>query len=489
MAHRNLSDFIAELEDDGDLVRISAEVDPDLELSAVTNRVCRSSETSPALFFENVRGSSLPLVTNLLGSRRRICKALGVACLDDAATRFTSLIAPGAPQGLFETLRLLPQYAQLATLAPQQVSTGSCQQVVKLGSDVNLEALPIPRCWPLESARSITAGQVVTRHPQTGARDVDLTPLSLRDATSLAIHWDAHDDGWKNYQEHRRRHLQMPVAVALGGDPLCSYAASIPAPYGNDETMLAGFLGGRNVELVTCRSIEVEVPSNAEIVIEGYVDVDRELAEAGPLGSSSGFYSEPTLLPVLQVTGLTHRSNPVFPAMIPGRPPAESEWLSRATECILSPFVKLFVPEIVALHQPRYGAFRNFLFVSIDKRYPQQARKVMNALWSFNRLTVSKIIVVVDSDVDVCDEAGVWFQVGANVHPGRDTVFCEGPTHMSDHAAPIAGVGHKLGLDATRKLPEEGHPRPWPDALAMTSQLESLIGNRWSEYGLDGGAN
>ncbi len=486
MAHRNLSDFIGELEDDGDLVRVSAEVDPVLELAAITARVCQSSQSSPALFFENVRGSSIPVVTNLLGSRARICKALGVASLDEAAARFASLIAPQAPQGLFETLRLMPEYAQLGTLAPKSVSTGSCQQVVKLGSDVNLESLPIPQCWPQEATGSITAGQVVTRHPNTGQRDVDLTPLSVKDQTSLVVHWDAHDDGWNNYLEHRRQHLQMPIAIALGGDPLCTYASSIPAPYGNDETMLAGFLGGRNVELVTCRSVELEVPADVEIVIEGYIDVDKPLERAAPLGSASGFYGQTNELPVLKVTGLTHRSNPIFPAMIPNRPPAESEWLGRATESILSPFVKLFVPEIKALHQPRYGSFRNFLFVSIDKRYPQQARKVMHALWSFNRLTVSKIIVVLDSDIDVTDEGLVWFHVGANVHPGRDVTFCEGPTHVSDHAAPVSGVGHKMGIDATRKLPEEGHPRPWPDALTMTSDIEALVSERWAEYGMDG---
>jgi len=486
MAHRNLSDFIGELEDDGELVRISAEVDPNFELAAVTTRACQSLDVAPALLFENVKGCSIPVVTNLLGSRTRICKALGVASLDEASARLESLIAPQAPQGLFETLRLLPQYAQLGALAPKEVSTGSCQQVVKLGSDVNLDTLPIPRCWPHESAPSITAGQVITCHPHAAHRDVDLIPLVVRDPTSLYVHWDSHSDGWKNFEQHRASHLQMPVAVVLGGDPLCTYAASFPAPYGNDETMLAGFIRNQNVDVVRCRSVEIEVPADAEIVIEGYIDVDRPRERTGPLAAATGFYGEVSELPVLQVTGLTHRSNPIFPAMITNSPPAEIEWLNRATERLLAPFVKLFLPEVVALHQPRYGAFRNLVFVSIDKRYPQQARKVMHALWSFSQLAVSKVIVVVDADVDVCDESQVWFHVGAHVHPGRDAVFCEGPTHMSDHAAPVMGVGHKLGLDATRKLPEEGHPRDWPERLSLNADLETLVTQRWDEYGLGG---
>ena len=482
----NLSDFLSELADDGELLRIRAEVDPAFELAEITDRVCKSAGGGPALFFENVKGRSIPVVTNLLGSRKRMCKALGAESFDEVAERIAGLIRPDVPDGWMEKLKLVPQFTQLAKLPPKVVKTGVCQQVVEMGSDVSLDDLPIPHCWPGDAGPAITMGQVYTRSPVSKVRNVGLYAMEVRDGKSLFVHWNMHQDGWRNLDEYRREGKQMPIAVALGGDPVYAYMADSPLPPNTDECLLGGFLRGKSVELVRCRSIDLEVPAHAEIVVEGHIDASALLESAGPIGGSSGFYSPAEDLPTMHVTAVTHRSNPIFPALIFGKPPMEDYWFGKATERIFLPLVKLFVPELVDLHQPRAGVFRNLLFVSIRKQYPQQARKVMHALWSLGLLMVSKIVVVVEEGIDVHDEEQVWFAVGGNTHPGRDVVLCEGPTHPLDHAAPVRGMGHKLGIDATRKLPEEGHPRPWPDPLEMHTEIKDLVTRRWAEYGLAG---
>jgi 4-hydroxy-3-polyprenylbenzoate decarboxylase len=488
MGYDSLADFISEIEDDGDLVRVSAQVDAVLEIAEITDRICKSTEGSPAVFFENVKDHSIPVVVNLLGSRKRMCRALSTDSFDRLADRISGLIRPDLPEGLLDSLKLVPQFTQLTKLPPKLVKTGACQQVVKMGRDVDLGELPIPHCWPGDAGPTITMGQVYTRNPQSGVRNVGLYPIEVRDHDSLFVHWDVHHDGWRNFTEYQQAGQQMPLAIALGGDPIYTYMAAAPLPANTDECLLGGFLRGKNIELVKCRSIDLEVPAHAEIVIEGMIDPAAPLDSAGPIGRATGFYSLPEKLPTLQVAALTHRSNPIFPAMIPGRPPMEEFWMGKATERLFLPFIKLFVPELVDLHQPRCGAFRNLLFVSIRKQYPQQARKVMNALWSLNRLMVSKMIVVVDDDVDIHDEEQVWFHVGAQTHPGRDIVFCEGPTHFTDHAAAVRGMGHKMGIDATRKLPDEGHPRQWPDQLEMKQEIKDLVTRRWSEYGIESGS-
>ena len=327
-------------------------------------------------------------------------------------------------------------------------------------------------------------GQVYTRDPKSGRSSVGMYPLEVRDQSSLAVHWNAHDAGWQTYEHYRRDGRQMPVAVALGGDPVLTYTACAPLPHTTDACLFAGFLRGDNVELVKCRSVDLEIPADAEIVIEGMIDTSSRLEPGGLVAAPTGYYAMAGDAPVLKVTALTHRSNPVYPALILGGPRTESYWLGKANERIFLPLMRMFVPELVDLHMPRAGVFRNLAFASIEKQYPQQARKVMNALWGLDGLMVTKIIVVVDSDVDVHDEERVWLTVGANVHPGRDVLFCEGPTHMDDHAAPERGMGHKLGIDATRKLPEEGHARPWPPQLAMNPEIVELVTRRWEEYGI-----
>lgn len=483
MAYDDLSGFLSELQDDGDLVRIAVSVDRDLEIAEITDRICKLPDGGPAMVFENVKGSSIPIVTNLLGSEQRMIKALRARSFDEAAGRILAMIKPDVPENWLEALNLVPRFAQLTKLPPKTVTTAICQQVVKIGTDVDLNELPIPRCWPDEPGPSITLGQLYTQHPTSRIRNVGLYPLQVMGRGSLAVHWSVQDEAWSNFDEYRTQQQQMPIAIALGGDPLLNFVASAPWPANTDDCLLAGCLREKNVELVKCRSHDLEVPAEAEIVIEGYIDTSAPLISAGIIGSPIGFYGPTEQLPAINVTAVTHRSNPIFPAMIYGRPPMEDYWMHKASERLFLPIVKLFVPEIIDYHMPRSGAFRHLLFASFKKSYSGQSRKVMHALWGLDWLFATKIIVVVDQDVLVQDEEQVWFHVGANVHPGRDTVFCEGPTHMLDHAAPTRGMGQKMGIDATRKLPEEGHPRAWPDEVLMTTEIKELVSRRWSDYG------
>lgn len=483
MTYDTLPDFLAAIEDDGELVRVAVEVDPVLEVAEIVDRLSKTPGGGPAVLFEKVRGHSIPVVANLLGSERRMCRALRADSLDDVAAQIAGLIQPELPEGWLDALRLVPQFTQLTKLPPKVVRSGICQQVVRMGRDVNLYELPVPHCWPGDSGPLITAGQVYVRS-LSGVRHVGVYPLEVRGRDSLFVHWNPHQQAAHCFSEYGERRQPMPVAVTLGGDPACLWAATAPLPPATDPLLLAGLLRQQNVELVRCRSLELDVPAQAEVIIEGIIDGAAELELAGPVSGAHGFYALPEQLPRMQVTAITHRSNPVFPAVIPGRPPTEETWLANAVQRAFLPLVRLYLPEIEDLHLPASGAGRNLLFVSIRKRYPQQARKVMNALWGLNWLMTSKIVVVVEADVDVQDESAVWFHVGANCHPGRDVLFNEGPTHWQDHAAPVRGLGHKMGIDATRKLPDEGHPRAWPEPLQTTPEMRDLVTGRWPEYGI-----
>ena len=472
MAFDNLADFIHALEDDGDVVRIADEVDCELELASIVEG--HSQQTaSPAVFFERVKGHSVPVVANLFGTEKRLCRALEVSSFDELADRLLALIQPDIPGSWLESLQLVPKFTSLLKLSPTIVKTAICQQVVKIGQDVDLGELPFPRCWPKEENHAITSAQIVaaTFHADASKATsiASQVPLQVLGRDRLAVHWTVRDQTLRLLEEYRAARRQMPVAIVLGGDPLLAYAASVPLPANTDASAFASFVRQAAVELIPCRTIDLHAPANAEIVIEGMIDPEAEWVEVPGLGLSTGFYGPPERVPTVQVTGVTQRSNPLLPVTITGLQKSEQLICSRATERLTLPLVKLAVPGLVDIHCPDFGVFRNCVFASIDKTYPGQARQVMNALWGISWFSTMKQIIVVDADVDVHDEQAVLFHSTANMHPGRDVVFSEGPTTMDDHAAPIRGMGHKMGIDGTRKRAEEGHPREWPDVLATDS--------------------
>ncbi|MDA1016011.1 MAG: UbiD family decarboxylase [Planctomycetota bacterium] len=463
----HLADFIADVEDRGELLRITDAVGSRFDLTRITQRACRESPNAPAVLFENVDGGPIPVITNLLGSEWRICHSLGVESLQDAGDRISALLKPELPAGWQGVLKQAPQLVELTKVAPKTVKSGPCQQVVHLGRDVDLRKLPIPHFWPQESGASLRGVPLFCVDPNTGDRHIGNYPLQVRDARSLVIAWNPHDWGWRIAQAYGRRNEQMPIAICLGGDPLLSVLADVPAPPQADKTVLAGYLRGSNVDLVKARSIGIEVPAHADIVIEGFIDVAAASEAVGPLASPSGFAGITGEGRVMQVSAVTTRSNPLVAFNVPGLRSGADEWLGEAVDHVLSPLVRWFVPEVSAIHRPSSGSRRQFAYVAIEKHFPLQARKVMNALWGIDWLSCSKMIVAVDADVNVRDEQAVWSAVASHCHPGADTLFSEGPAFFDDHATRVPGVGHRMGLDATRKLRGEGHDRVWPESLVL----------------------
>ena len=493
MANDQLADWLAQWHDVRELVRVSAEVDAVYEIAAITDRL-RTDQGGPAILFDHVRGQTTSVVTNLLGSPRRLSAAFGASSLDGLSQRIDDWLSISLPRGKLDTWKLLPRLAELSQWPPTVVKTGMCQQVVKLGRDVNLAELPALTMWPGDAAPTITWGQLHTQSPKaesTGTesgsdprRLVSVVPLEVRGRDGLLIHGDETSEWWSLLTDYASRGQQMPVAVVLGGDPITSVAAWAPLPGRTDPLVFAGFLRNRPVELVAARSVPLTVPASAEIVIEGFVDPQAAFEAAGPISRETGFFGPRESLPLMRVTAITHRANPVFPAMIPGAAPSESHWLDRACERLLLPLARLWVPELVDWRWPFAGATRHVLFASIRKTYAQQTRKVLHALWSLPRAATAKMLVVVDDDVDVQDENAVWSCVAAHADPARDLILWDGPADLLDHATAIRGVGRKLGIDATRKLPSESGSSRIAQPLRWTAEIEQRLNARWPEFGL-----
>src|SRR5262245_19609331 len=399
----DLRAWIAFLEREGELVRISAEVDPHLEITEIADRTVKAG--GPALLFERPKGSEVPLLINQFGTERRWCMAFGVESLDEVAAKLAGVLEMQPPEGLGEKIRGLKQLKSIADSRPSRVRNGACQEVVLQGDDVDLGALPIQTCWPGDAAPFITLPAVITRDPRTGQRNVGMYRLQKLGPRATAMHWQIHKDGRADYLFTDGR---MEVAVALGLDPVTAYSASAPLPKHIDELMFAGFLRGDSVDVVQCVTVDLEVPAGAEIVLEGYIETG-ELVDEGPFGDHTGYYTPPEQFPVFHVTALTMRRDAIYPSIVVGKPPQEDAWLGKATERIFLPAVKATVPEIVDYDLPVAGAFHNICIVSIRKAFPGHARKVMHAIWGLGMLSLTKGIVVVDEHVNVHDYAEVMF--------------------------------------------------------------------------------
>ncbi len=477
MPARDLRDWIALLEREGELVRVAAEVDPKLEVTEIVDRTVRAG--GPALLFERPKGSRIPLLVNQFGSERRMCLAFGVSSLDDIAEKLGDILEMQPPEGLAAKVRGLKTLKSIADARPKIVKRGASQEIVLRGDDVDLGLLPVQTSWPGDAGPFITLPAVITRDPRTGQRNVGMYRMQVLGPRSTAMHWQIHKDGRADYLFTEGR---MEVAVALGLDPISAYSASAPLPKHIDEFMLAGFLRGESLELVQGVTVDLQVPADAEIVLEGYIDKE-ELTEEGPFGDHTGYYTPAEQFPVFNVTAITMRKDAIYPSIVVGKPPQEDAWLGKATERIFLPAVKMTVPEIVDYDLPVAGAFHNLCIVSIKKAFPGHAKKVMHAIWGLGMLSLTKGIVVVDEHVDVHDYAQVMFYVGANVDPKRDILITEGPLDHLDHAPTLQFLGGKIGIDATAKGPLEG-TREWPPEIEMSTEVRELVDRRWIEYGL-----
>lgn len=481
MAYRSLQHFIEVLERQGELVRITEPVSPHLEITEITDRVCKRN--GPALLFEHVPGFDMPVLMNAFGSLKRMCLALEVESLEEISRELLNFLEAEAPDTLIKKLKMIPRLRRLANIFPRTVSRAACQEIVFRGDEVDLAKIPVLHCWPLDGGAFITLPTVFTHHPETGRRNVGMYRLQVYDRNTTGMHWHRHKGGAQHYRVAEARGERLPVAVAIGPDPAVTYAATAPLPEDIDEIIFAGFLRQEPVDMVPCVSVPLQVPANSQIVLEGYVEPGERRTE-GPFGDHTGYYSLADEYPVFHVTTLTRRRQAVYPATIVGRPPMEDCFMAKATERIFLPLIKKTLPEIVDLNLPVEGVFHNLAFVAIDKRYPGHARKVMHALWGLGQMMFTKIILVFDKEVDVQDLSQVLWRLGNNVDPRRDAVFVDGPVDALDHASPLPHYGSKMGLDCTRKWPEEGFTRDWPAVIDMVPEVKRKVDELWPKLGL-----
>ena len=520
MSYRDLRDWVVALERAGELKRIRTEVDPILEVTEIADRISKSQVPRPggaALLFEKLKGHpGSKLLINQFGSEKRMKLALGVDSLDEIAGRIRELLNMKSPEGFLEKLKMLPMLADMGKLFPKVVSTGACKEVIKKGN-FSLLDFPILKCWPQDGGRFITLPCVITRDPRTGKRNIGMYRMQVYDERTTGMHWQRQKVAAEHYRERLRMGAaagaqdggrgaavdimarssggsmlaeggrpagKMEVAVAIGTDPALTFSAVVPAPPDVEEFIVAGFLRQEPVELVKCETVDLEVPANAEIVLEGYVLLD-ELRPEGPFGDHTGFYTLEDEYPVFHVTCITHRKDHIYATTIVGKPPMEDAWMGKAIERIFLPLMKLTLPEIVDVNLPVEGVFHNLMIVSIRKSYPGQARKVMHGIWSLGQAMFTKCIVVVEEDVNVHDIGEVTLKALNNIDPERDIQFTLGPIDSLDHASRLANYGSKMGIDATRKWSTEGFSRRWPDEITMDPAIKAIVDKKWKSLGIE----
>jgi len=482
VAYRDLHDFVRTLEKKGELKRVSAEVDPVLEITEITDRTVKAG--GPALLFERPKGSRIPVVTNLVGTERRMNLALEVDSLDEIAARISSFLEMQSPQGILEKVKMLPKLAEIGSFFPKVVRSGECQEVVHTDR-LSLADLPILQCWPQDGGRYITWPMVITKNPETGKRNTGCYRMQVFDERTTGMHWQTQKHGAEHFRSARAKNREgkIDVAVAIGADPATCFAGILPVPPDMDEFLFSGFLRRDPVELVKCKTVDLEVPANAEIVLEGYVNLG-EMRTEGPFGDHTGFYSLEGEYPVFHLTCITHRKDALYLTTIVGPPPQEDYFIGHAIERVFLPVMKMQHPEIVDVAMPAEGIFQNLMIVAIKKSYPGHARKTMNAIWSLGQAMFTKVIVVVDHDVNVQDSGEVVWKALCAIDPERDIQFVMGPVDTLDHAARRQDFGSKMGIDATRKWPEEGFAGRWPDEIKMDEQTKKRMDVLWQQLGL-----
>jgi 4-hydroxy-3-polyprenylbenzoate decarboxylase len=483
VAYSDLNDLVRDLERSGELIRVKAPVDPHLEVTGIVQKVLR--DKGPALLLENPTRGSMPLLVNLFGTTERMCRALGVESFDEIGARIGDLLKPELPHGIGGFREALGKVAQLRAAPPKQVKSAACQDVVLRGDEVDLDRLPGIFAWPEDGGVFLNLGLTHTKHPVTGARNLGMYRLQQQDRRTVSLHWQIHKDSTSHAAIAERRGDRLPVAIAFGCPPAVTYAASAPLPGDIDEYLFAGFLQKERVEMVDCVSVPLQVPANSQVVLEGWVEPGERLPE-GPFGDHTGFYTPVEPFPYLKVDVMTMQKRPIYQSIVVGRPPQEDGPLGKATERIFLPLIKLTVPEIVDYDLPEAGVFHNCAIVSINKRFPKHAHKVMNAIWGAGLLSLSKLIVVVDADCDVHDYTEVAWRAFGNVDYSRDAVHMTGPVDHLDHSSYEQFYGGKLGLDATAKWDTEGYHRNggWPGECVLDRGTVELVERRWAEYGI-----
>jgi 4-hydroxy-3-polyprenylbenzoate decarboxylase len=482
MSANDLRSFIAELEKSGQLKRIAHPVSTKLEITEIADRVIKRA--GPALLFENVRETpEVPLAIGLYGSHERLALALHDKP-ENIAERIEGLIKTVPPEGLLAKIQTgIKMLPTLKSLGVKSVNDGICKEVKLFGDDIDLSKLPVLTCWPDDGGPFITLPMVFTHNPNTGRRNVGMYRIQIYDRNTTGMHWQMHKVGAQHSRDAAEKNQNIEAAICLGGDSCLPFCAIAPLPEEIDEMMFAGFLRGQPVEMVPCETIDVRVPADCEYVIEGRIDPSESRPE-GPFGDHTGYYTPIEDYPVFHVTAITHRKKPIYPATIVGIPPMEDAYLGGAVGTIFKPLIKTQIPELIDMHLPVEACFHNLAIVSIKKRYPNHAYKVMHALWGLGQLMFSKVIIVVDEDVNVHNISEVIWRTTNNIDPMRDVQIVKGPVDSLNHAAPMVGYGSKMGIDATRKWPGEGHEREWPEVVKMDRGTVDRVDAIWDQLGL-----
>ena len=478
----NIGDLIRVLELEGELVRVKEEVDPELEMAEIVDRLSKQEGGGKAIIFENAKGSEISVVMNLFGSMRRMSLALGVEDIEDITREIRSILNLKPPKGIMEGIRLFPKYGQFFLNRPRlSEGGGKCQEVVEEGEGVDLGKLPILKCWPGDGGKYITLSVVMTRDLKTKRLNAGMYRLQVYDRNKTGMHWHKHHDGARHYRQYQKAKSRMEVAVVLGGPPSLIYGATAPLPPFLDELTFASFLMKKSIKMVKCKTVDLEVPSEAEIVLEGYIDPEEELRMEGPFGDHTGYYSAADLFPVFHVTAITRRKKVIYPSIIVGKPPMEDTWMGKVTERIFLPMLQIFFPEIVDINFPAFGVFHNFVFISIKKEYPYHAKKVMNGVWGLGQMMLTKFILVVEDSVDVQNMDEVLWKMANNVDPKRDVVLVEGPLDQLDHSSPNELGGWKMGFDGTTRWKGEGDMREYPEEIIMSREVKERVDRLWEK--------
>jgi 4-hydroxy-3-polyprenylbenzoate decarboxylase len=477
MAYKDLREFIEDLDRSGELKHIHASVSQDLEIAEITDRV--SKQEGPALLFHNVIGHKTPVLINALGSKKRMLKALGLTSYENFFQKYFELL--DKPSSMIDKLKLLPRLNEIMQMMPKTVKTGPCKEVI-IKDNPSLNILPAIKCWPQDGGRYITLPLVFTVDPRSGKHNCGVYRLQIFDEKTLGMHWQLHKHGAHHHLKHQGEKKRMDVAIAIGGDPALTFSAVAPLPDDIYEILFAGLLREKAVEMVQCETVDLEVPAHSEFVLEGYVDPDESRIE-GPFGDHTGYYSLEDKYPVLHLTCITHRKDPIYQTTIVGPPPQEDGYIGQAVTALFLPIIQKQFPEIVDMNMPVEGIFHNLVLVSIRKRYAGHARKIMHGIWGLGQAMFSKVIVVVDDDVDVQNIREVTWKALNHIDPERDIEFVMGPIDVLDHSSRLMGYGSHMGVDATRKWKEEGFTRPWPDEIVMSPDIKDLVTKRWKEYG------
>lgn len=480
----NLREFIALLESHDELKRIKTEVDRNLEITEITDRCVKSN--GPALMFENVTGFSEPVVTNLFGTHHRMAMALGIDDINELGEKVESILGlvKNPPTAMMDKLKALKEVSVFARTQPNIVKNAPCQEIVLQGDNANLEIFPHLKCWPLDAGHFMTMPLVISKDPATHRRNVGIYRMQVYGPKSAGLHWQTHKGGAAHMRAGKELDIErMEVAIALGTDPCTMWSGSLPLPPDMDEFAISGIIRGKSVDLVKCKTIDIEVPAQAEIVLEGYVLLGQ-LKPEGPFGDHTGYYSMQEEYPVFHLNAITHRKKPIYPATVVGRPPSEDFFMGKAAERLMLPALKMTLPEVLDINMPAEGVFHNLVIVSIKKEYPGHARKVMHALWGLGLLMLSKTIIVVDESVDVQNLSEVTWRVTSNIDPQNDIIFVDGPVDDLDHSSKTPKFGSKMGIDATKKNTLDGRNREWPPDIIMDDKIKDLVDSKWKEYGL-----